>query len=153
MPSESAISEEMRSMIGQEAEPVVLEVEKGHIRKFAQAVGDPNPLWQDESYARKTKYGNIIAPPTFLQDWAMHRIAEKLLNMKCPLASVLNAGAEVEQYKPMVAGDVLTTRGKLVNIIEKEGKSGKLLFFSFETTFTNQRGELIGKGRLTLIKR
>ena len=79
MAEESVISEEMKKMIGVEAEPIVLEVEKGHIRRFAQAVGDPNPLWQDKAYASKARYGNIIAPPTFLQDWAMHKIAEKLL--------------------------------------------------------------------------
>ena len=28
---------------------VVMEVEKGHIRRFAEAIGDPNPLWVDES--------------------------------------------------------------------------------------------------------
>ena len=36
------------------------------IRHFCQGIGDPNPLYQDESYARQTKYGTIIAPPCFL---------------------------------------------------------------------------------------
>ncbi len=153
MADESVISEEMKKMIGVEVEPEVLEVEKGHIRRFAEAVGDPNPIYKDEAFARKSKYGKIIAPPTFLQDMATHKVASKLLDMPCPLTNVLNAGAEVESYKPMMVGEVLTTRGKVVDIYEKQGKSGKLLFINFETTFTNQRGELVAKGRLTLIKR
>lgn len=154
MTEESVVSEEMKKMVGVEAEPEVYEVEKGHIRRFAEAVGDPNPLWRDETYARKSRYGNIVAPPTFLQDRASLNLAEKLLKMAPPtLKGILNGGTEVECYKPMVVGDVLTTRARVVDIYEKQGRSGKLLFMAFEAAFTNQRGELVAKGRLTLIKR
>jgi acyl dehydratase len=33
---------------------------------FALGLGDDNPLWSDEAYARATRWGGIIAPPTFL---------------------------------------------------------------------------------------
>ena len=36
------------------------------IRHYAMGIGDPNPLWQDESYARDSAQGVIVAPPTFL---------------------------------------------------------------------------------------
>ncbi len=36
------------------------------IRHYAMALGDPNPLWQDESYARGSVHRVIVAPPTFL---------------------------------------------------------------------------------------
>ena len=35
------------------------------ILKFADGIGDPNPLWRNEEYAKKTRYGSIITP-TFL---------------------------------------------------------------------------------------
>src|SRR4030043_1127280 len=41
---------------------------KDAIRHFADGIGDPNPLWRSEDYARKTRYGSIIAPPFFLND-------------------------------------------------------------------------------------
>ena len=59
----------LRAKIGEEWEPRVYEVEKGMIRRFVQAIDDPNPLWQDEEYANKSKYGGIIAPPTFVLAW------------------------------------------------------------------------------------
>ncbi len=46
--------EELKSKIGVEWPPLVYEIEKGMLRRFAQAVGDPNPLWQDEEYAAKS---------------------------------------------------------------------------------------------------
>jgi acyl dehydratase len=36
------------------------------IRHFADGLGDTNPLWTDEEYAKRTKWGGIIAPPCFL---------------------------------------------------------------------------------------
>jgi acyl dehydratase len=34
------------------------------ILKFAHGIGDANPLWTNEAYARKSPYGGIIAPPS-----------------------------------------------------------------------------------------
>jgi len=34
------------------------------IRHFADAMGDRNPLWRREDYAKNTRWGGIIAPPT-----------------------------------------------------------------------------------------
>lgn len=33
------------------------------IRHWAEAFGDRNPLWRSQGYARKTRWGGIIAPP------------------------------------------------------------------------------------------
>ena len=33
------------------------------IQKFADGIGDTNPLWTDPEYAAKTRYGTIVAPP------------------------------------------------------------------------------------------
>ena len=39
---------------------------KDAIRHFCNGIGDPNPLWRNPSYAENTKFGQIIAPPFFL---------------------------------------------------------------------------------------
>ena len=60
---DSLITEEMRRAIGVESEPGVIEVEKETIRRVADALDDPNPLWRAEEYAKGTSYGGIIAFP------------------------------------------------------------------------------------------
>ena len=45
-------------------------VEASHIMMFARSVGDANPIYHDEEYAKKTELGGIIAPPTFAQSSA-----------------------------------------------------------------------------------
>ena len=45
-------------------------VEASHIMMFARSVGDANPIYHDEEYAKGTDSGGIIAPPTFAQSSA-----------------------------------------------------------------------------------
>lgn len=35
------------------------------IRRWAYTIGDANPLWLDADYARSTRWGSILVPPTF----------------------------------------------------------------------------------------
>ena len=56
--SDTFLTEEMRQqVIGRESQPVSVDVEKGAIIKFAQAIEDDNPVFNDESAARNTRYG------------------------------------------------------------------------------------------------
>ncbi len=59
------MTNELAELIGSQSDPVILEVERGAIRKYAQAVGDPNPLYSDVEYAKKSKYGELICPLGF----------------------------------------------------------------------------------------
>jgi acyl dehydratase len=36
------------------------------ILRFCEGIGDDNPLWTDSAYATKSKFGGLIAPPSFI---------------------------------------------------------------------------------------
>ncbi|MFI6693003.1 MaoC family dehydratase N-terminal domain-containing protein [Streptomyces sp. NPDC050433] len=36
------------------------------ILRFAEGIGDDNPLWTDEKYAASGRFGEIVAPPSFI---------------------------------------------------------------------------------------
>ena len=55
--SESVITKEMKDAIGVESDPVVYEIEEGAILRFAEAIGDTNPIFNDKDKASKPKYG------------------------------------------------------------------------------------------------
>ena len=148
----SSIAEEFVKLIGVEAEPEFWEVEKGHIRRFAQAIGDPNLLWQDEEYASKTRYGGIIAPPFFLIDEGLVKFVDRLVDM-CPDKANINGGTEIEFYRPMKLGDTIKTVAKLSEVKERTGKSGIMIFLTVEVTYTNQKGELVARCRNMFIRR
>ena len=141
------IIEELRAKIGVEWEPGVYEIEKGMIQRFVQAIDDPNPLWQDEQYAAKSKYGGIIAPPTFISVIGFERIQQLLTSFE----TTLHGSTELDCYQPVKPGDVLTASSKITNIRERQGKIGKMAFMTFDTIYKNQRQELVGKCRQTII--
>ncbi|MEE9198417.1 MAG: MaoC family dehydratase N-terminal domain-containing protein [Dehalococcoidia bacterium] len=142
MGEESLITEEMKKLIGVTSEPVTYEVEKGLIRQFAEAIEDPNPLWQDEAEASRTPYGGVVAPPTFLR--AM-RIPEAGDLVKFPVERGLDAGSQWEYYQPVRPGDTITVVLKVTDFTQKQGRLGPMLFETAEISYTNQQGELVAK--------
>lgn len=153
MNGESLITEELRNMINKCAEPEVWEVEKGQIKRLAQAVGDPNPLWQDEDYARQSRYGNIIGSHTFMIDNGLVKFVDSFDKM-FPLLGNINGGTEIEHYGPINPGDVITTIAKLSDVEEKSDKHGdKMLFLHVEVSYTNQDGVLVANCRNLFIRR
>jgi len=152
MTNEDLVLDEFKKLVGQQMEPEVWEAGREHIKWFAQAIGDPNPLWQDKAYAAKSRYKNIIAPPLFLIDSGLVKLVGRLVDMAPHLANI-NGGTEIEYFRPIEAGDTITTVAKLADAQMKTGKAGSLIFLVFEVTYTNQRGELVAILRNTFIRR
>ena len=148
--AEQIITDEIRAAIGMQSEPAVIEIEKGMIKKFAEAVEDLNPLWQDEEYARNARYGGIVAPPGFFMT-VMMRGERVEFPFQLPFTRVLDGGGEWEFLKPIRPGDVLTVVNRFADIFEREGRTGKMVFMVTETTWRNQRNEVVARGKSTLI--
>jgi acyl dehydratase len=151
--------EDLKKSIGIEGKPLVMEIEKGMIKKFANAIGDTNPLWQDEEYAQKTKYKGIIAPPgifcaimMFMPVTSEPKEAPSLLpGGPLPLERVLDGGAEWEFISPVKLGETITSTTKLTRVLKREGKMGKMVFLALETIFKNQENKIVAKSHATII--
>jgi len=57
------VYEKLLAMVGEEAGPFEAPnaVNEAMIRHWCEAMEDGNPLYSDEEYAKKSKYGGIIA--------------------------------------------------------------------------------------------
>lgn len=135
--------------VGKESRPVKNEVEKGAIRKFAEAIGDPSPLYRDEEYAASSRYGGIIAPPTFSRTFDYGEIE----GLQIPKEGLIHGEQFFEYAKPIRAGAVLYCSTKLASCYEKEGKSGKMTFVVYEQKGVDEAGELVFKTRSNIIIR
>ncbi len=143
------VTEEIRQQaVGTEGPPEIVEVEKGAIRQFAEAVGDANPLWNDEVSARKSRYGGIVAPPTFLRT---ARAAVPELPFKNPFQRLLDGGSEWEYFEPVRPGDRITAITRISDLSERAGRLGQMMFVVFEITYTNQLDQMVAVQRSTLI--
>ncbi len=54
------------------------EVSESDIRHWCEVMQDANPLYTDEEYAKRSKYGGIIAPPQMVQTWSLDPLADAL---------------------------------------------------------------------------
>ena len=142
-----------KSAIGRTTSVSTMEVEKGHIRKFAQAIGDDNPLHHDEEYAKKSRYGGIIAPPTFVTTLGFESKENLMEGLDINYARLLHGEQEFEYHKPIMAGDVISFSTTITDITEKQGKSGAMDIVTTEMTGNNQNGERVFVGRSTVVIR
>ena len=133
-------------------------VEKGMIERFAIAIGDPNLLYFDESFAASTRYGGIIAPPTFLFEWNHHKhsimspeIRKSLFAEIERMPRLLRGINEYEFISPVRPGDVITTTSRVADVYEKQGRSGQLIFMICTTDYFNQKEEVLGRSVDTYI--
>lgn len=153
MEQDSVITDEMKKMLGVESEPSVFEIEREPIRRWAEAIGDPNPLYHNEEYARKTRFGGMIAPPGFVQQYRFPvRMGAALRRVRSPFTMNLNGGDEYEFFKPVRPGDVITAAIKLADLFERQSSNpqiGRMLFQIHETTYKNQNGEVVAIHRGT----
>ncbi len=140
MTDEPVISEELQNLLNAEFGPEIYEVEKGMLKKFVEAIDDPNPRWQE------------YAPPTFISAMLPNGLIRKLLAAKCSLNRYLNGGNEIEYRKPIRVGDTISVYSKLSRMREMKGQDGPSLFMIVEVTYKNQDEEVVATGRNTYIR-
>ncbi len=157
------IPEGVEQYTGKAEPPHIRDVEKGAIRRYAEAIGNNNPLYLDEEYARTTRYGGIIAPPGFW-GWSMKPAASStglpqlVADLQAALTEagfprILDGGISYEFHIPVRPGDRLTVSPCVKSISQKEGKSGAMMICDLETTYINQNGHLVAKAYQTFIAR
>jgi len=169
---ESHISAAMRDAVGRQlARRVSFPVAESDIRRWAIAVyypAEPPRQFWDESYAKSTRHGGIVAPEDFNPFAWMAAEKEQpeteagqgspdrtelALGIPGPgLKHQLNGGMEVDYGARVRPGDVISSVTRLAGYREHGGRLGLMLFTTTEDTWTNGDGNLVKKTRMTLIR-
>lgn len=136
--------------IGKSAEPVVVDVERGHIRRFADAIADANPIYRDEQAAARAGHARIPAPPTFA---IALRAADPREGLGIDYRKLLHAQQSFEFVRPIYAGDRLTLDARISEAWAKETRSGLMDFITVETSATDERGAHVYTLRSTVAVR
>jgi acyl dehydratase len=140
-----------RSLVGRESEPWTAEVERGTIRRFAEAVGDPNPIYVDDAAARAAGYPAVVAPPTFAAALAVNERFRHSLDLGTRL--LLHSEQQIEYARPIVAGDRLAMRSRVADVQERAGSSGPMDVLVIEDEARDAQGNLVFRARATLVLR
>ncbi|NRA07535.1 MAG: MaoC family dehydratase N-terminal domain-containing protein [Myxococcales bacterium] len=133
---------------------IVEDIHVNDIRRWAQAMQNPYPLHYDRAWARESRFGDIVAAPSFTVNTTWGHGAEPSIQGVVPGTHMLFGGDEWWFYGPRVrAGDVVRCEKMLFDYSQAETKfAGPTIFSRGDTTYVNQDGELIAKQRSTSIR-
>jgi acyl dehydratase len=140
-----------KSLIGRESEPVVHEVERGAIRRFAEAIGDPNPIYVEEEAARQAGHPTVVAPPTFPFVLTVNERFRHSLDLGT--RSLLHGEQQFDYGRPIVAGDRITVRSRVADVQERAGASGPMDILVIEDEGRDAQGAFVFRARATLVLR
>jgi len=130
--------EELKAIAGKKKKEEVLEIDRTVIKRYAEAIGDPDPKWKD------------VAPPGLLTA-AMLTGGFPALGIPLPFKRGVAAGGDWEFYKPIKAGDIITTTHEFAEIQDKSSEKGPRALLIFKSTHKNQKGEVVAVSTNTLM--
>ncbi len=124
-------------------EPWNYEATRDAIRHYAHGIGDDNPLWCDPEYAKTTKYGDVLALPSFMFT------TSRIISGYCGGLSGVHAmwaGADWTWHKPVFRNDTITTEAYLKDLVEHQTKfAGRAFQQIYHVDFYNQHGEMVAE--------
>ena len=158
----SLITDEMRACIGRTSpvRSMPEEIASSDIRRYVEAIGETNPLWTDDEFARSLGYKGRRVPPLLVTQfrWRIedreegeHLAESEWSGLVYPdgYTSFRNAGQEVEWLAPVYVGDILSYQSKLTDIFVRQGKAGPLIFTKTENEIRNQDGVVVVRSTST----
>ncbi len=140
--------ESLRKRIGVKIENTIepwnYEATRDAIRHYAHGIGDDNPLWCDPEYAKNTKFGDVIALPSFMFT------TSRIISGYCGGLSGVHAmwaGADWTWHKPVMRNDEIRTEAYLKDLIEHQTKfAGRSFQQIYHVDFYNQHGDKVSEG-------
>ncbi|NSL51683.1 MaoC family dehydratase N-terminal domain-containing protein [Calidifontibacillus erzurumensis] len=128
-----------RGVIGNKSKKVKNVVERTLVKRFAEAIGDLHPIYTDEEYGKRSRYGRNIAPPTFprVLDYGV------VEGLKLPTKGLIH-GEQIYHYeRPLLVGEELYCHAEIMDYYEKEGRNGLMGFLAVKRYGEDLQGHLI----------
>mgnify|MGYP003350782240 CR=1 FL=1 len=131
-----------RELIGSKLRPeqFLRDASVDSITIFSNGIGDLNPLYRDQEYARWTRFGGLIAHPCF--PWTHHWPGRSYWGL--PGVHGFGVAIDCEYMRNVRPGDRISIWNRVIDVQEKQSKfSGKMAMQYLESTYINQRDEII----------
>ncbi|AFT68461.1 hypothetical protein B5T_00173 [Alloalcanivorax dieselolei B5] len=150
----TVITEELNNHVGAELPPFEFEISRGDLKKYAVATGQRLERYLNGDEAPLLYLFAAMMPVLPLDRLLPDgRQPDSGLMPPLPLNRIMAGGSEYQIHRKVYVGDVLVCRQKLVEVFEKSGSEGPLLFLIFENRFETRDGEPVVTERLTRIAR
>tara|TARA_B100000315_G_scaffold102632_1_gene94167 strand:- start:2037 stop:3122 length:1086 start_codon:yes stop_codon:yes gene_type:complete len=147
------ITPEVQALIGTDTPPERnrFPISEEMAYDVADAIEDANPLYVDSDHAKRSRFGGLLCPP--LATWKdiappigyFGAGQESHFQVPLPFNSYgLNGGMDWQFLRPAYVGTWITRQFRIIDIYEKQGRSGTLVFVVRRETETDQEGRTVG---------
>ncbi|MBJ7336094.1 MaoC family dehydratase N-terminal domain-containing protein [Mycolicibacterium sp.] len=165
MTDDSLIDAEIAARVGSVAAHATGDVDRLQWQRWAASVGDHNPLWFDADYARANGYDDVICPPLYLQyvvlgvssleglrpDGSSGAVSGGLAFPRAPRR--MAGGESTTFHLPAYHRDEIDMVRIISSIVEKQGRSGRFVLVTWQTSYRNQRRDLLAEATTSMIAR
>jgi acyl dehydratase len=127
------------------------EVSRVKIADFADAIGDPNPVYRDRAAAQAAGLPDVIAPPTFAMVISSAASAPVIGDPDLGLnyAMVVHGEQRFEYSRQITAGDVVTAQPTITDIRDV----GRNVMMTTRTEIVTTGGEHVCTAYTTIVER
>jgi acyl dehydratase len=133
--------------VGKRSNKVKNVVERGAVRKFAEAIGDLHPIYFDEEEGRNSRYQNNLAPPTFPRTFDYGVIE----GLNLPNKGLIHGEQTFHYNRPLVVGEELLCYSEVKKYFEKKGNFGEMGFLVLESFGEDVAGNVIFSSTSTVV--
>jgi hypothetical protein len=135
---------------GQLEEPISLT----DIRRWAQGMQNPNPLYLNKAFAAESALGRIVAPQSFTICCDVGHGATPSIQGSIPGSHMLFGGDEWWFFGPRILpGDLLRSERLAFDYkVARTSFAGQTMFQRGDTTYVKQNGDIVAKQRSTSIR-
>lgn len=155
------LTDELKSWIGREAHyPAREELGRASIRYFALALGDDDPLYVDDAYAREAGHPSVIAPPTLVCETCQyaHRPPDEhgyighAWRLPVTGCRLIRAGNDYEFFRPVLPDDRISVTWTLEDIAERpSSRGGMQLYVSSVARYRDAAGAVVAINRESIV--
>lgn len=122
-------------------------VERGAVKRFAEAIGDLHPIYFDEEAGRNSRYQNNIAPPTFPRTFDYGVIE----GLNLPNKGLIHGEQTFHYKRPLVVGEELLCFSEVKKYFEKKGNFGEMGFLVLESFGEDAASNVIFSSTSTVV--
>lgn len=137
----SLLSPEIMSWVGRSEPAVHVEVSRREIIKYAIATEQTRDVYLAGDEAPPMFAYGLFRPLAAINTLGTDGLAPTSAMPELPLRRIMAGGTKMRLHRPIGPGQTLVGRRTLVDIFEKQGKQGPLIFLVYELRITTDNGD------------
>ncbi|MED1470440.1 MaoC family dehydratase N-terminal domain-containing protein [Bacillus salipaludis] len=136
-----------KDQIGKQSTKIKNVVERGAVKKFAEAIGDLQPIYFNEEFGKQSRYKSNIAPPTFPRVFDYGEID----GFHLPVKGLIHGEQTFHYVRPLMVGEEIFCYSIIKSYVEKNGGFGKMGFLVLESFGEDVSGNTIFSSTSTIV--